>query len=236
MKFLSILTLLVLASMPWSVGAVLPRSVPGRVNPESEFDFALSNSGSIAVTQGGSGFNNVTVTFLNGTSKMVTLCASGLPSGASSSFSLDSWIPTFSAIFTVSTSPSTPPGFYTITVTGMGGGRVHTSYFILTVRSSSLDFGLGYAPDVTIVRGGSASNNIMVYLVSGSSGTVRLRCYGLPSGSYASLNPSAGTSSFVSNLTITTSASTPTGSFRLVITGTSGSLSRSISFNLNVIA
>src|SRR3989344_4694846 len=50
------------------------------------FDYSLSNSGSISVAQSGSGANTITRTLNSGTTQGVTLSASGLPSGASASF------------------------------------------------------------------------------------------------------------------------------------------------------
>ena len=101
----------------------------------SEFDFSLSNSGGITVTQGGSGSNTVTLSLTAGTSRTVTLSASGLPGGATVSFSIPSGSPTFSCTCTISVSSSTLAGTYTVTVTGTGGGKARTTTFILTVNS-----------------------------------------------------------------------------------------------------
>src|SRR5206468_3145308 len=98
-------------------------------------NFYLSNSGSIAVSQGGSGSDTITVTLVIGPTQGVTLSVSGLPSGATPGFSTHGCggaltctvTPTVSVTLTITTSSSTPAGMYAITVTGAGGGLTDTS-------------------------------------------------------------------------------------------------------------
>jgi len=98
------------------------------------FDFSLSNSGGIVISQGSSGSNAITVTLTGGSSQPVSLsCTSGLPSGASCSFNPQSANPTFSSSLTISIPSPTPLGTYTITVTGTAGEKTRTTQFGLTV-------------------------------------------------------------------------------------------------------
>jgi hypothetical protein len=109
------------------------------------FDFSLDNSGGITVTQGGSGSNTIYVNLASGQSQSVSLsCPADLPSGASCSFNPQSNNPTFNSQLTVSTSSSTPANSYTITVTGSGGGKSHTTQFTLAILSG------GEMPDLTV--------------------------------------------------------------------------------------
>lgn len=105
-----------------------------RVFASAPFDFSLSNSGGITATQGGSGFNTITVTLTSGLSQTVGLSASGLPSGATASLNPASGIPSFASVCTISTLSSTPTGSHTIIVTGSRGGKVHNTTFTLTVK------------------------------------------------------------------------------------------------------
>jgi len=100
----------------------------------SIFDFSLSSSGGITVTQGGSGSNTITVTLISGTIQTVSLTVSGLLTDATASFNPPSGNPTFTSTCTISTSMSTPTGSYTITVTGTGGGLTRTTTFTLAVN------------------------------------------------------------------------------------------------------
>ena len=98
-----------------------------------KFDFSLGSPAAIAVTQGSTGSNTITVTLTGEASQTVTLSASGLPSGTSASFNPASGNPSFSSTCTIRTSSSTPPGSYTIGVTGSGGEITRSTQFTLTV-------------------------------------------------------------------------------------------------------
>jgi len=98
-------------------------------NPVS-FDYRLYNSGSssnlggISVVHGSSGSITISSTLVNGPTRTVTLSCDGtargdpLPSGVTCSFSLPSGSPSFVSTLTILTSSSTPPGYYTLKVSG----------------------------------------------------------------------------------------------------------------------
>src|SRR3989454_860388 len=65
------------------------------------------------------------------------LSASGLPSGATATFSPASCLPTCTSTLTISTSASTPTATSTITVTGTSGSLSHTTAFTLTVSAAA---------------------------------------------------------------------------------------------------
>jgi hypothetical protein len=101
------------------------------------FDFSISNSGPITVTQGSSGSNKFNVTLQSGSSQSVSLaCTGGLPVGASCSFSPASGQPTISSNLTISTLTSTPVGSYTLTVNGTAGSLTHSTQVTLMVNPS----------------------------------------------------------------------------------------------------
>jgi len=203
----------------------------------SNMDFTLSNSGSITVTQGASGGNTITATLISGTPSSVTLSCSGLPSGASCSFSPASGSPTFTSTLTITTSSSTPTGSSTITVSGTGGGVTRTTTFTLTVNPSpsGSDFSLSASGGIILAPGGSGTNTITVTLTLGTPGTVSLTCSNLPAGASCSFSPASGTPTFTSTLTVSTSATTPTGTFSVVVTGTSAAgVTRTTQFTLQV--
>jgi murein DD-endopeptidase MepM/ murein hydrolase activator NlpD len=96
------------------------------------FDYTLSNSGNITVTQGGSGSTTITRTLVSGTPQPVSLRASGLPPGATPRFTNNPCTPTCSSTLTISTSASTPTGTFPITVTGSPGGKTTSFNLIVT--------------------------------------------------------------------------------------------------------
>jgi hypothetical protein len=114
-------------------------------NPSSEagawfnitipFDFSLTSGGNPSVTAGSAVSNSINVSLISGSTQAVSLTASGLPAGATASFSTASCSPTCSSILTIDTGAATPAGSFTITVTGSGGGVSKTTTFTLSVTA-----------------------------------------------------------------------------------------------------
>jgi hypothetical protein len=115
----------------------VPPPPPPDPSPVTPFDFSSSNGGDVGVLQGQSKSNTVTVTLSSGTAQSVSFSASGLPAGATASFSATSCVPTCSSTITVRTSATTPAGSYPITVTAVSDSLSHTTSFTLTVSASN---------------------------------------------------------------------------------------------------
>lgn len=98
------------------------------------------------------------------------------------------------------------------------------------------DFAISVSPSSSIVTpGGSTNASIAITLIQGTPEPVTLSTVLAPSGIIVVLSPVIGTPSFTSMMTITTSPTTPIGSFPITITGTSvGGLVRSTIFTLTV--
>ncbi|KAB8185348.1 M4 family metallopeptidase [Microbispora catharanthi] len=102
----------------------------------NDFSLSLSPTGS-TVTPGQSATATVATSTTSGSAQTVSLSASGLPSGASASFSPSSVTSGGSSTLTISTSASTPSGTYTVTVAGSGSSGSHTASYTLTVSGTS---------------------------------------------------------------------------------------------------
>lgn len=99
-------------------------------------DFTLTVSpASQTVTAGQATTYTVQVTPAQGFSSTVSLSATGLPTGASASFSPAS-VASGSSTLTVNTSAGTPAGTYTVTVNGTGGALQHSTQVSLVVKSA----------------------------------------------------------------------------------------------------
>ena len=125
------------------------------------------------------------------------------------------------------TTANTPAGLYTLTISGLSSTGVTTVAVVLAVQNLS---GLSADPSTrTVAPGGSAS-----YIISVTSAAVPLGFVisGLPSGSGAFF--SSPVSSIGTTLTVTTSASTPVGSYSLVLSGTANGVVRTITLQLVV--
>ncbi|HEX5542314.1 MAG TPA: S8 family serine peptidase [Micromonospora sp.] len=109
--------------------------IGGGQPPTNDFSMSLSpTSGSTA--PGGSVTATVNTATTSGSAQSVSLSASGLPSGATASFSPSTVTSGNSSTLTISTSASTPAGTYSVTVTGTGASATRTATYSLTVTGS----------------------------------------------------------------------------------------------------
>ncbi|MGA5298871.1 M4 family metallopeptidase [Nucisporomicrobium flavum] len=96
------------------------------------------------------------------------------------------------------------------------------------------DFSLSASPaSGSVAAGSSATTTIATATISGSAQSVALSASGLPSGATAAFSPATVTSGSSSTLTISTSASTPAGTYSVTVTGT-GSATHTATYALTV--
>jgi subtilisin family serine protease len=104
----------------------------GTPPPTNDFSVSVSpTSGS--TTPGGSVTATVGTAVTAGSAQSVGLTASGLPSGATASFSPTTVTSGGSSTLTIATSATTPAGTYPVTVTGTGAAASRTATYTLTV-------------------------------------------------------------------------------------------------------
>jgi hypothetical protein len=196
-------------------------------------DFSVSATpASRTVTQGQPASYAVTISPTGGFSGAVNLSVSGLPAGATGTFSPNP--ATSTSTLSVTTSTTTPAGTYPLTITGTNGALTHQTSVTLVVQAPPApDFTLGASPSSrTVKRGGSTTYAVTITKVNGFSGSVSLSVNGVPNKASASFNPNPATSS--STLTVSTSQKTSRGTFTLAIKGTSGSLTHTRTVTLVV--
>jgi hypothetical protein len=129
----------------------------------------------------------------------VNLAATGLPAGTSAGFNPTSVTAGGSSALTLSTSASTPPGTYPITITGTGTANTHSTTYTLTVTTSGTN---------AIVNGGFDTGNLTGWTATGSATGVTTS--GPHSGTYAALLGSTSATNGASSIAQTFTA--PTGS------------------------
>lgn len=141
----------------------------------SKADFSLqATPGSASTIPPASANFNVAISIPLGSDMTVALQATGLPSGATATFSSESLCTNGSSRLTISTSTSVPPGTYVIDVVGTSGSLQHTVPLTLIVNAPPVpppspwtDSDVG-SPSVA----GSASYLNGVFTVKGSGADI----------------------------------------------------------------
>src|SRR5207245_1103867 len=113
-----------------------------------------------SVVQGAGTTYAVSITPSGGFTAAVIFTVSGLPGGATASFSPNP--ATASSAMTVGTGAATPPGSYALTITGVSGTLTRTTSVTLTVNPATVsDFSLSATPaSQTIVQGAGTTYTV----------------------------------------------------------------------------
>jgi hypothetical protein len=193
--------------------------------------------------QGGSTSMTAAVTFRGGYSEPVTLSSPNLPSGISVSCSPNSGSSSFQASCTVTTQASINPSEYIIEVMGTGGdGQAKSAYFLLLVEPAPPG-GFPTNPDYTVTANPSALTatipvtgtwdtqlSVYVYSLTHFNQQVSFTLSGQPNGVTGTFTPSSVTpppnGRETSTLKLTVASTAGAGTYKVKITGTSGSLTR----------
>ena len=199
-------------------------------------DFAISASPSALTAEPGEAVSYaIAVSRLNGFAGSVGLDLSGLPPGATATFTPSTVTGSDStSTLTVTTAAGTTSSSWPLTITGTAGTLTRTATATLDVVTS--DFTLTAAPaSQTIGPGSAASYTVTVAPLAGFSGSIALSASGLPAGASAVFEPAiiAGGSGSAT-LTVATTAATPASISSLTVTGVSDALTHSTSVSLAV--
>ncbi len=194
--------------------------------------FALASSpASLTVIQGGPGGSTaITLNSVNGFSGSVSLAASGLPPGVTASFSPTTISGNGTSTLSLTASNSVTVGNATILVTATFGNQSATTSVALSVNFA---FGIS-APSASVVAGDSVNSTITMAMQPGFAGTVGMGISGLPAGATGVFTPASLNASGTSTLALSTTSNTQPGTYPLVVTGSSGSLTQTINLTLVV--
>jgi subtilase family serine protease len=193
--------------------------------------FSLSASG-VTVQAGATSGNTSTISVapsdgFNGTVNLT--CSVSAPSGATSPVTCGTIAPASVTSSAAATSPmtvtstgTTTPGQYVITVTGISGAITQTTTASVTVTAVPATFALSNGGNVSVQPGATSGNTSTITVTPGTggfSGTVNLTCSVSPAASSdpasCSLSPTSvtlsGTAKQTSTLTVGTTAATTAG-------------------------
>ena len=193
-------------------------------------DFSVAATPSSRTIPPGTGTSySASVTPSNGFSGNVTFSVSGLPSGATATFSPSSVTGSGSSTLSVNTSSSTPASSYTLTISATSGSLTHTAQVTLVVA----DFSISASPSSqTVNRGSKTTFTVSVTAMGPFSAAVSFTVSGLPTRTSSSFSPTSIAGSGNTTLTISTKPRTATGTYPLTIKATGGGLTHSTTVNL----
>ena len=200
--------------------------------PSPDFSLGASPS-SRTVVAGNTGNYTVTVTALNGFVGDVSLSLNGLPADVgSSTFTPATVSSAGTSQLTISTPSTASPGTYPLTIIGLSGATTHTTSVTLVVAPAP-GFSLSVTPTSrTINRGQSTYYPVSIASVGGFHGNVSLSLSGKPSSATASFSMNPVVAPGTSRLNLRAGGSTPRGTYKLKITGVSGTVSHSVTATL----
>src|SRR3954465_13760630 len=201
-------------------------------------DFSISASpATVTVTTGNSGTSTISTALVSGAAETVTLSVSGVPAGASASFSPASVTAGGSSTLTLN-SGTAATGSYALTVTGTAASATHSTSVTFNINAvAANDFSIAASPtSVSVAQGGAGSSTISPATTSGAAQTVSLSVTGAPAGVTATLSPTSVTSGASSTLSISATSTATTGTFTLTVTGSAASGSHSATVSLTVTA
>src|SRR5438132_1001416 len=154
--------------------------------PANDFSISASPT-SVNVTAGNSGTSTISTVLTSGNEQSITLSASGMPAGATATFATNPINSGGASLLTLATSATTPPGPYTITVTGAGTAPTHTTAATLGVTAPSSG---------GMTNGGFETGNLTGWT---TAGTTAVLSGGAHSGTYSArvggTSPTSGDSS-----------------------------------------
>ena len=136
----------------------------------------------------------------------------------------------------------TVAGNYTVTLqaTTQGAPAAATASFAVAVTTSQDFTVISSTPTQTVAAGQTSGPYNLTVTPTGSafSGVVTLSCSGIPSGAQCNFAPNPvipGSNSVVVTMTIATNVASPAGNYTVMVAGTSGTLSHSVSASLIVL-
>jgi hypothetical protein len=195
------------------------------VNAAAPGGFSFSASPSTQpIAPNESAFFSAIVTAQNGYTGSGTFSVTGLPAGTSGSFSPAGYSGGGgNSILTITAGAGVAVGSYplTVTATDSTGTPTHSSSVVLVVNPPA-SFTVGAQPSSrSVVQGQSTTFTASVTAQNGYEGSGSFSVTGLPAGAGGSFSPSGySNGGGQSTLTVTTSGSTPVGTYPLTITAT----------------
>ena len=163
-------------------------------------------------------------------------------SGSTITTDVSSGVPPFVITVTIQTSATTPPGDYSFVVElhGTEGSPSLTPSERITLdlhveQAVTPEFSLSVSPGSRIISPGESTEFFIdLGSIGGFSNPVTLSVTGLPSGTTHSFSANNQVPDFTSTLSISTSSTTPVGSYSITVSGTGGGITHEQTVTLEI--
>jgi len=212
--------------------------INGLLNTIAAPGFGLTASAtSVSVMQGNSGTSVITSTVINGFNSVISLSASGQPSGVTVGFSPTSITGAGTSTMTIAVGSSTVAGKYTIKVEGISGSINEIVTVILTVTPAPSNFTVSASPTtINVDRGSSGTTTITTTVSGGFNSAISLSATGYPTGVTVSFSPKSipKPGSGTSTMTVTVGSTVKLGDHTITINATGGGITHRIQVTLDV--
>ncbi|MGB9561361.1 MAG: hypothetical protein ACPL6C_00965, partial [bacterium] len=148
----------------------------------------------------------------------VSLAIEGLPEGVSATFTPLSCLPPCNVTLHIATSESVTAGIYPLTIIANSiSGLRKVAVYTLTI-TPPFNYAMRIDPSsATLDQGDTARAVVTASLITGFAENVAFSVSGLPTGAFGTFSPNSCLLSCGSNMTISTSTTTPIGNYNITI-------------------
>ena len=200
-----------------------------------DFDISADPTSLMVAVGGSSCISTITVTGIGGFPGTVALAATSFPSGLTVSLSPTSILASGPSTLTVSAPGGTVPGSYGVEIEA--GSSSWSHFAIVSVLVTGPDFTLSASPtSLTITAPATSPSTVTLSSLNGFSSAVTLTTMTSGFGLNPTISPSSVSGSGSATLTVGVNSSAVSGTYYVLVTGTSGSLSHTMFVPVTVIA
>jgi hypothetical protein len=199
--------------------------------------FTLSNGGPVSVAAGAAGKTALTSAATGGFDSAIALSASGQPNGVTVSFSPASLTGAGSSTVTFQVAATVPAGTYPITLTGAtaaAGASIPPSSTTVALTVTVPNYSLSAAAAISIGAGSAGTVSISSAASGGFTSAIALSASGQPAGVALSFSPALINGAGSSTVKLTVAAGAAAGTYPIVLSGTSGAVTKSATVTLTV--
>ncbi len=223
----------------WSndvAGCLISHAIVTNAPVPNDFSVSVSPASS-SVVQGNGTTATISTATISGSPQSVALSVSGAPTGVTATLSPTSVTSGGTSTLNLSTSGTTAPGTYPLTIAGLATSGSHSTTFNLTVTSSIPNsYSLALSPSSGSTKpGGSVSASVVTSTTSGTPQVISLAA-SAPAGVSVQLATSSVTSGGSITLLISTNRKIAFGTYAITVTAKAGSGTQTVTYSLKVSA